>query len=180
MRLLNAVNYTGLIEVEFKYDARDGRYKVLDLNPRVWGWHTLGARAGVDFSYLLWQMMSGKPVAEARTVPGVRWMRFSTDVMVGLREVMSGHLSLSGYLRSFRKPVESAIFAKDDPLPGLLELPLMGWLFARRLYIEKFRKRRPPNESRPVAEQASTLPGLCQCESTASRPMSKAHPPGPR
>src|SRR5438552_1593302 len=55
VRLLEAARYTGLVEVEFKRDPRDGSFKVLDVNPRVWGWHTLGSRVGVDFSYLLWR-----------------------------------------------------------------------------------------------------------------------------
>src|SRR5262249_37374212 len=37
-RLLAEMRYTGLIEVEFKRDPRDGCYKLLDMNPRVWGW----------------------------------------------------------------------------------------------------------------------------------------------
>src|SRR5439155_25366729 len=52
--LLEAMRFTGLVEVEFKRDPGTGRLKLLDVNPRVWGWHTLGAAAGVDFSYLLW------------------------------------------------------------------------------------------------------------------------------
>ena len=43
VRLIEAARYTGLVEVEFKRDPRDGRFKVLDVNPRVWGWHTLGS-----------------------------------------------------------------------------------------------------------------------------------------
>ena len=37
LRLLQASRFTGLIEVEFKRDPRDQRFKVLDANPRVWG-----------------------------------------------------------------------------------------------------------------------------------------------
>src|SRR5205807_8944136 len=44
-RLLAAIGFTGIVEVEFKRDSRDGQYKILDVNPRVWGWHTLGQRA---------------------------------------------------------------------------------------------------------------------------------------
>ena len=55
-RLLRAMRYTGLAEVEFKYDRRDGRYKLLDVNPRVWTWHALCGAAGVDFPYLLWRV----------------------------------------------------------------------------------------------------------------------------
>jgi hypothetical protein len=34
-RLLEAVGFTGIVEVEFKTDSRDGQYKVLNVNPRV-------------------------------------------------------------------------------------------------------------------------------------------------
>jgi D-aspartate ligase len=52
-RFLRATGYYGLVELEYKLDPRDGRYKLLDVNARTWGYHTLGEAAGVDFSYLL-------------------------------------------------------------------------------------------------------------------------------
>ena len=42
-RLIAASRWTGLIEIEYKVDARTGRTLLLDLNPRVWGWHSLCA-----------------------------------------------------------------------------------------------------------------------------------------
>jgi predicted ATP-grasp superfamily ATP-dependent carboligase len=42
--ILGALRFNGLVEVEFKRDSRDGICKLLDINPRIWGWHTLGAR----------------------------------------------------------------------------------------------------------------------------------------
>src|SRR5947199_4905420 len=77
-RLLAAMRYTGVVEVEFKYDQKDGRYKLLDVNPRVWTWHALCGRAGVDFPYLQWLSIHGEPVPELRGRPGVRWVRMST------------------------------------------------------------------------------------------------------
>ncbi|PYT21377.1 MAG: hypothetical protein DMG57_38840 [Acidobacteria bacterium] len=59
-----AMRFTGLVEIEFKRDSRDGKFKVLDMNPRVWGWHTLCGRAGVDFPYLTWLLVRGEPVPE--------------------------------------------------------------------------------------------------------------------
>lgn len=61
-KLLEAIRFTGLVEVEFKRDPRDGRYKLLDINPRVWGWHSMCAAAGIDFPYLLWQLMQKQPL----------------------------------------------------------------------------------------------------------------------
>jgi predicted ATP-grasp superfamily ATP-dependent carboligase len=125
VRLLQALGYTGLVEVEFKLDSRDGRFKLLDVNPRVWGWHTLGARAGVDFSYLYWRMLQGEPVAETQGRPGVGWMHLTADVPMAMQEILSGRLSLREYFRSFIRPLETAIFVLDDPMPGLLEIPLL-------------------------------------------------------
>jgi D-aspartate ligase len=132
-RLLARLGFTGLIEIEFKRDPRDGRCKLLDMNARPWGWHTLSARAGVDFPYLQWRLMQGQPVPEARARTNVSWMRLSTDLPTAVREILHGHLSVRDYLRAFRGPRESAIFALDDPLPGLCELPLLALLVGRRL-----------------------------------------------
>ncbi|HEV7640860.1 MAG TPA: ATP-grasp domain-containing protein [Gaiellaceae bacterium] len=131
--LLEHIGYTGLVEVEFKRDPRDGRCKLLDVNPRVWGWHTLGARAGVDFAYLAWRLARGETVPASTPRPGVRWTRLSTDLPTVLQEIRRGRLSVRDYLRSLSGPREHAIFARDDPLPGLLELPLLASLVARRL-----------------------------------------------
>src|SRR5689334_23448558 len=70
-RLLSAIGYTGLVEVEYKFDVRDRRYKLLDINPRLWTWSALGSRAGVDFPYLLWQIMTGRGVRSRTPRTGV-------------------------------------------------------------------------------------------------------------
>jgi predicted ATP-grasp superfamily ATP-dependent carboligase len=134
-RLLAAIRYTGLIEVEFKRDPRDNRYKVLDMNPRVWGWHTLGQRAGVDFPYLLWRLIRDEPVPELQTRTDVRWVRILTDLLAAAGEMRRGALSPRAYLRSLQGPLEFAIFAADDPLPALVDIPLLVLLGGKRLSI---------------------------------------------
>ena len=122
-RILRALRFEGIVELEFKRDARDGRTVLLDINPRVWGWHTLARGAGVDFPYLLWRMLHGEPVEPVRGRPGVRWVRGLTDVPTALGAIRHGTLSPAGYLWSLRPPIECAVLAFDDPLPALLELP---------------------------------------------------------
>src|SRR5258708_39274534 len=132
-RLLAATRLTGLVEVEFKKDPRTGKFLLLDVNPRVWGWHTLSKRAGVDFPYLLWRLVTGRPVAEAHGRPGERWMRLCADVPMAIQEIAKSRLSLWAYLHSLVSAKESAIFSWDDPLPGLLELPLLAAMAGRRI-----------------------------------------------
>jgi D-aspartate ligase len=126
-RLLSAIHYTGIVEVEYKFDARNGRYKLLDINPRLWTWSPLGGRAGIDFPYLLWQMMQGKPVVRQTAPAGVRWVRMSTDVPAAFHEILRGRLNLGSYFRSLRGPLQFALVAADDPLPGLMDLPIFAF-----------------------------------------------------
>jgi predicted ATP-grasp superfamily ATP-dependent carboligase len=123
--ILAAMRYTGLAEVELKQDPRDGGLKLLEVNARLWGWHTLGRSAGVDFPFLQFQMASGVPITARRARPGARWIRLSTDLLAAARELRRGSLDLSTYTRALRSPVEWAVFAPDDPLPALLDLPLL-------------------------------------------------------
>ena len=68
-------------------------------------------------------MVHGETVETVRGRAGVRWVRALTDVPTALGAVRRGTLSLFDYLWTLRPPIECAVFAFDDPLPALLELP---------------------------------------------------------
>jgi D-aspartate ligase len=131
--VIAALDWTGLLEVEFKRDTRDGEYKLLDVNGRVWTWHGIGARAGVDFPYLAWRLSQGLPVASARAAPGVRWVRLATDIPSAFGALRAGELSPVGWRHSLRRPRQAALWAADDPLPALVDPSLLAWRAIRRL-----------------------------------------------
>jgi D-aspartate ligase len=153
-RLLEAMQYTGIVEVEFKLDRRDGRYKLLDVNPRVWTWHTLCRRAGVDFPYLLWQHVNGDPVPKARGHAGVRWVRMSTDLLAAAGELRRGRLSPSAYLQSLRQPLEPATFAPDDPAPAIVAPVLLAYNLWRRALIFTRKPLKPSHEAAQKQEDS--------------------------
>jgi D-aspartate ligase len=131
-RFLTAIDYYGLVELEYKRDPRDGVYKLLDVNARTWGYHTVGGPAGVDFPYLLFRDQIGEPEEEAHARAGVRWIRLSTDVPNALRDMYRGQLRLGEYLRSLRGVNTEAVFSISDPLPGLCEIALLPYLAVKR------------------------------------------------
>ena len=131
-RFLRASNYYGLVEVEYKLDSRDGEYKLLDVNARTWGYHSLGARAGVDFSYLLFADQVGLPVTRCRSGSGISWVRLITDLPAAFMALLGGDISLREYLRSIRNCKVEAVFSSEDPLPGLVEILLIPYLAFKR------------------------------------------------
>lgn len=131
-RFLRSINYYGLVEVEYKLDPRDSQYKLLDVNARTWGYHSLGRHVGVDFSYMLYADQLGLPISPARAGAGLSWVRMMTDVPAAVMAIRGGDLDLRSYLRSVKNCNVEAVFSSKDPLPGLAELALIPYLMIKR------------------------------------------------
>lgn len=131
-RFLRAIDYYGLVELEYKLDPRDGQYKLLDVNGRTWGYHTIGSGAGVDFPHLLFSDQMGASIEPRRGRAGVSWIRLVTDLPTGLVEVLNRRLGWREYLRSLKNVHVEAVFNREDPLPGLMELLLIPYLTVKR------------------------------------------------
>jgi D-aspartate ligase len=133
VRFLRSIGYYGLAELEYKYDRRDGLTKLLDVNARTWGYHSLGQRAGVDFPYLLYADQVGLPVpSEVAAQPGISWIRLATDLPTAAIELARRRLDWRTYLRSLRVFDVESVFTPDDLRPGFAELALLPYLAIKR------------------------------------------------
>lgn len=121
-RILRFMGVTGMVEVEFKRDPRDGQYKLLDINLRPWGWHSLAQACGLDFPYLQYRDLCGQPPAPREPCYGVRWIRLITDLPAGLAEMRAGLTTPLAYTRSLLGPTTYSVFDWRDPLPALGDL----------------------------------------------------------
>lgn len=125
-KLLAAVGYHGLVEVEFKHDARDDSLRVLDVNTRIWAWIGLGAASGLDFPMLAAQLAFGIDPGALRAVYGASWVRAIPNLLSLAQSAMrGGGLGYAG-VRSLSPRSVPAVFALDDPLPALMELPIQA------------------------------------------------------
>jgi D-aspartate ligase len=131
-RFLTEIKYYGLAEVEFKLDPRDGKYKLLDVNARTWGYHVLGLIAGVDFPAMLFADQIGHRVEKVRARAGLGWVRVVTDVPACILGFAGGYLSWADYRRSLRNVVVESVFSKEDLLPTLAEIALLPYLAVKR------------------------------------------------
>jgi predicted ATP-grasp superfamily ATP-dependent carboligase len=131
-RFLKEIDFYGIVEVEYKWDHRDGKYKLLDVNARTWGFQNLGASAGVDFCRVLWNDQMGMPVTPSRGQAGVGWLRLITDFPVAVSDMAHGYLNLGSYLRSLGKTRAEAVFCKDDPLPFFAEFAMLPYIIAKK------------------------------------------------
>lgn len=58
-RLLEELEWHGPAMVEFKRDPRDGRFRLVEVDPRFWGSLALPVAAGVDFPYRYYRLARG-------------------------------------------------------------------------------------------------------------------------
>ena len=118
--LLEALDWHGVAMVEFRIDSRDGKPKLMEINPRFWGSLPLAIYAGVDFPYLLYKMaMDGdvEPVFEYKTGVKVRWLLLG-DILWYLGLGVQNKLKeLPAFLRFWGTGYD--VLSLRDPMPAL-------------------------------------------------------------
>lgn len=148
--LLTTIAFEGLVEVEFKFDARDQEYKVLDVNPRAWSWVALCESAGTDLAVTMSCVAAGLAVTAVTAAPGHAWIHTVRDAVAGVQLMMRGELTPRGYVQSLRQKLTFASFAWDDMLPGFIELPLTMWRVVSRAIPRPRRKVEPVHPTTPA------------------------------
>lgn len=119
---MESIGYRGPVDVDFRFDARDGAYKILDVNPRIGAAFRLFVDdAGMDVARIYYLDVTGQAVPPVRPREGRKWM-LEDDVASFLHYRRDGRLTLGAWARSLRGVEETAWFAFDDPSPLLTRL----------------------------------------------------------
>jgi predicted ATP-grasp superfamily ATP-dependent carboligase len=117
-RLLQSMRFTGVAEVEYKWDARDNEYQLIEVNPRPWDQHRIGAACGVDLIHLAYCDHAGLPMpavhAEFRPQ---KWIAEDALLMAALRLLWRRESGVRALLRQARGRKQYGIWSARDPLP---------------------------------------------------------------
>lgn len=117
------IGYRGVGSSEFKLDPRDGKLKLIELNPRYWQQNGLPDRCGMNFPLMHYLDLVGedpKPVSGYRA--GVKWVNVYCDIESFREYRKRGQLSLLSWLGSYRGELMLSDLEWDDPVPGLREI----------------------------------------------------------
>lgn len=131
-KFLGLINFYGIGEVEFMQDPRDHQYKLIEVNPRVWGWHTLAIAAGVDLPYLLYQDMVGEEIEIPGSIKQIKWVRLTTDLPTVFLEIIKGRMKISEYMTTMKGKMQDAVLSANDPLPFIAEVLMTPYLWGKR------------------------------------------------
>lgn len=136
INFLKRIKWQGIAELEYKFDERDSKFKLLEINPRIWSWTRLPAACGVDFAKIYYDLLCGKnvsPVFEFRT--GVTYLRSIIDMYSSFYKFTSGEVKLKDTCKDLYKKYSKVIFNPKDNL--IDELPWHKPNFRWVLYFLK-------------------------------------------
>jgi D-aspartate ligase len=112
-RVMESLNWSGVANVDLRFDPQDTRVTVLEINPRYWGSVLASHFAGVNFPYLACLEGMGIPLPE----PDFRSVRFTWHKSRVFAGLLAGERE---------QPVESRgsilRYMIPDPLPEIIDL----------------------------------------------------------
>jgi predicted ATP-grasp superfamily ATP-dependent carboligase len=123
LEFLDHIGFQGVCGTEFKFDARDGKYKMIEVNQRQTLWFSLISAAGIDLNYIAYCDLAGiEPELEQQTqADGVRWAYLEKDLLSSVHYALRGELSLPAWWRSLKGVRSHAVMSVNDPLPMLAQ-----------------------------------------------------------
>jgi predicted ATP-grasp superfamily ATP-dependent carboligase/SAM-dependent methyltransferase len=115
---MKRLGYRGVLDLGYRFDARDGLYKLLDVNPRLGATFRLFAGADdMDMVRALYLDATGQPIPPSEAVDGRKWVVENYDLRSSVTYWRDGELKPLDWLRSFRGVNEAGWLALDDPKP---------------------------------------------------------------
>jgi predicted ATP-grasp superfamily ATP-dependent carboligase len=116
-RFMEGVGYRGCVGIGYRYDGRDGLYKLLDVNARVSGVFRLFAGTNdMDVVRACYLDLTGQDIPVTALQPGRKWM-LEDDVIAAVTALRHGRLSIGDWIKSVRGVRELHWSAADDPVP---------------------------------------------------------------
>lgn len=117
-QFLKNLNYKGIVDIDYRYDARDGQYKILDVNPRVGAtFRMFVARNGMDVVQTMYLDLTGQSIPHIVHWEGRKWIVEDKDLLSSYRYFRDGRLSLAAWIRSLHDINEMGYFNLRDQRP---------------------------------------------------------------
>jgi len=133
---MKRLGYRGVLDLGYRYDSRDGIYKLLDVNPRVGSTFRLFVSSnGLDVVQAMYFDLTDQEAHAGAPIPGRKWLIENLDLASSFTYFRNGELRPVAWLHSFRGVKETAWFARDDPAPfaAMVCDSLLGAIRAFRL-----------------------------------------------
>jgi len=120
--LFTKLKYSGVGSAEFKYDERDGNWKLIEVNPRYWQQYALTEYCKNSFSLNQYLDLTGQnPLKNKSYDTGKIWVNIYMDFSSYLQYRKESGLNFLQWIRSLKGKKIFPDFAWDDIIPVFYE-----------------------------------------------------------
>jgi D-aspartate ligase len=117
-KILQAMGFYGFSCTEFKKDARDGIYKLMEVNGRHNRSGILAVHCGMNFPWIQYKhLVCGELPSACDYQKGIFWIDFFRDIGFSLKCFRKEGYSLSQYIQPYRSPHVFAVWNRHDLKP---------------------------------------------------------------
>lgn len=115
----HGIGFAGLGHIEFKYDQRDGKLKIIECNPRTSAAQAVVTKSGLDMPWLIYNYLLIRQIpSQTDYRGGVRRWWVILDILAFFELRSLGEITFVQWLRSIKgPPLVFPYFCLDDPLP---------------------------------------------------------------
>ena len=117
-KILRAMGFYGFSCTEFKKDARDGIYKLMEVNGRHNRSGLLAVHCGINFPWLEYNhLVCGEHPSTCDYQTGIYWIDIFRDIGNSRKYLRDEGHSLAQFLQPYQRPHVFAIFDRQDLRP---------------------------------------------------------------
>lgn len=126
-KLLEKIKYSGICEVEFKYDQKEKKYKLLEINPRTWKWHLITEKAKIPILINYYNLIFGYPLLKNENLQGIAFKHLITDFPTKIIYMIKGIYKNHKY-----EHVQMAVWDINDLKPAIAQLLYLPYFILSR------------------------------------------------
>jgi len=155
-KIIKLLGYTGIAEIEYKYNYLDEKYYLIEINPRTWSWVGITPKTGVNLPLIAYKDMVGEKIPdylEMNKEKKVLWTRSIDDRY----NCKNNHKNINDkdFLKSEKeweeslKKYDEIVYADCDPddiAPGIFWKKRKKWNYLKsplkKVYKAIFRRNK--------------------------------------
>jgi D-aspartate ligase len=120
-RFMTGLGYRGMVDIDYRFDKCDGKYKILDVNPRIGlTFRLFAGDNGLDVIRTAYLDLTGQKIPASQSVNGRKYLVEDSYIFNVAKQYLSGQFTNLPTVKSLAGLKETAYFAFDDPNPFII------------------------------------------------------------
>jgi D-aspartate ligase len=143
--LIKSIGFHGIANTEFKFDYRDNKFKIIEINARPGKWNFSALKTGLNLPYIAYEEVAlhKKSCFIGTSFKKIVWIETFKDLMLsiyGFKKLgyKKYHLSIKEWWKSIKGKKVDCLWSTKDPLPFFIYYSKMFFSWFKKIIFNIF------------------------------------------